>query len=423
MSVGGVDTRMVYDGDDVIADYIDYNGDGIADKIRIYWLYPKIDQRLGFIDIEGANVKVYYYLTDQVGSVIQIVDEDGVVVNQYDYDAFGNPHAANTFEKIENRYRFQGREWDAHRRDYYFRMRVYVPEWGSFTGADRDVRLEGEGVMNYLFANNNPLQYTDPRGLEPSWPGLDVDYNGDGLVDKRDYDLAYKTESDGLVIERIERYIEQNAGKRDHLDRSLWNQTHVGMTDAEYMLALSRGIGREVGYGGIASHDFSQTDANNVWTEAAAQDGSGQVSTGKDMVSAWTEAVYKAGAAISAYVMASRKTVATVDGRAAKKPVTDPRNIGPYKDVRKQLKGAGLSKEYEAHKLVEKRHGIGTHRDSPAVPLKKGAGGHQDVTNALREKLPYGQRHSPDVVKKAMEEIYPRQEWIDAGADWIERNR
>jgi len=66
---------------------------------------------------------------------------------------------------VENRYRFQGREYDAHRGDYYFRNRTYIPEWGVFTGPDALVQIEANGPCNYLFANNNPLRYRDPEGL------------------------------------------------------------------------------------------------------------------------------------------------------------------------------------------------------------------------------------------------------------------
>ena len=38
------------------------------------------------VDSQGAGT-YYYYLTDQVGSVLAVVDSAGSVVNQYDYDA------------------------------------------------------------------------------------------------------------------------------------------------------------------------------------------------------------------------------------------------------------------------------------------------------------------------------------------------
>jgi RHS repeat-associated protein len=102
---------------------------------------------------------------------MQVIREDGTVVNRYDYDAFGNAVAANTSEQVENRYRFQGREYDAHRGDYYFRNRTYIPEWGVFTGPDALVQIEANGPCNYLFANNNPLRFVDPEGLDYIWSG------------------------------------------------------------------------------------------------------------------------------------------------------------------------------------------------------------------------------------------------------------
>jgi len=78
----------------------------------------------------------------------------------------------------------QGREWDAHRQDYYFRNRIYVPEWGSFTGPDMNLAngIEGEpnGVGNYVFCNNDPLDNVDPLGLYPMATPENVN-NGFGM--------------------------------------------------------------------------------------------------------------------------------------------------------------------------------------------------------------------------------------------------
>jgi RHS repeat-associated protein len=168
MTVGDTVTRMVYDADDVVAEYVDEDGDGTVDRKRIYWLLKDIDQRLGFVDInvDTGEKAFYYYLCNHVGSVLRVVDADGNTVNEYDYDAFGCRIEANTSEQVENRYQFQGREYDAHRGDYYFRNRTYVPEWGCFTGPDMRYELEPNGPCNYLFAKNNPLRYVDPEGLE-----------------------------------------------------------------------------------------------------------------------------------------------------------------------------------------------------------------------------------------------------------------
>jgi RHS repeat-associated protein len=169
MHVGGVTTRFIYDGEDVVAELVDADGNGTVDRTRYYWALPEIDQRIGFVDVDGEGVHWYYYLCDQVGSVLAVVDEQGEVVNQYDYDAFGNLHPGTSFENenVPNRYRFHGREYDEHRGDYYYRFRVYIPEWGCFTTLDPHLNpTEPEGACNYLFCGNDPVGNTDPMGLD-----------------------------------------------------------------------------------------------------------------------------------------------------------------------------------------------------------------------------------------------------------------
>ena len=157
---------FVYEGLDPVAEYVDEGSDGSMDRTRIYWVLPDIDRRVGFVDLEGGNAHYYFYLTDQVGSVLQIVDENDTVVNQYDYDAFGNLVPENTFETVENRYRFQGREWDAHAGHYYFRNRTYIPEWGVWPQPDPDIRADDpNGCWNYVAFENDPQDHTDPLGL------------------------------------------------------------------------------------------------------------------------------------------------------------------------------------------------------------------------------------------------------------------
>ena len=85
MVVGSSVTRFVYDGDDVVAELEDTDGDSDVDRTRYYWTLPRIDGRIGFVDVVGETETFYYYLTDQVGSVVAVVDSDGDVVNRYDY--------------------------------------------------------------------------------------------------------------------------------------------------------------------------------------------------------------------------------------------------------------------------------------------------------------------------------------------------
>jgi RHS repeat-associated protein len=176
-TVGGTTkvTRYVYDGADVCAEYEDSNNDGTVDRTRVYWLLPGMDRRIGFAETVNSTTTFYYYLTDHVGTVLRIVKEDGTVVNQYDYDAFGRVriNSASTFEGIENRYLFQGREWDKNGGFYYFRNRIYLPERGEFATPDmnlgRGILGELDGMATLTFCGGDPVNCIDPTGLEEMW--------------------------------------------------------------------------------------------------------------------------------------------------------------------------------------------------------------------------------------------------------------
>ena len=177
MAVGGARTVMVYDwgGHDVVHETHDANGDGdlndSGDYRRTYWVLPEIDRRIGFVDeLPGGATATYWYVCDANGSVHAVVDADGTVANRYAYDSFGMIDWDWSYETVPNRYAFQGREYDAERGDYHFRNRVYMPEWGLFSGPDMNLAAgpygEAHGMMSYVFCGNDPWTYADPMGMD-----------------------------------------------------------------------------------------------------------------------------------------------------------------------------------------------------------------------------------------------------------------
>jgi RHS repeat-associated protein len=149
MTVGRSRFRFVYDHENVRIEYVDWDGDGRVDRRRTYWTLDEVNDRLGFVEHAEPGPKFFYYLTDQMGSVLRVVDSEGKCVNQYDYDAFGNIDWRTSFETVENRYRFQGMEWDEHAKHYNQRGRAYIPEWGIYLAPD----LKG----SFIFAKGNPV--------------------------------------------------------------------------------------------------------------------------------------------------------------------------------------------------------------------------------------------------------------------------
>jgi RHS repeat-associated protein len=103
----------------------------------------------------------YYYLYDQLGSVIGLTNGAGTVVATYRYDPWGN--LMSSTGSIENPFRFTGREWDAETGLYFYRTRYYDPEVGRFIQRDK-IGLAG-GWNFYTYAADNPLRWIDPDGL------------------------------------------------------------------------------------------------------------------------------------------------------------------------------------------------------------------------------------------------------------------
>lgn len=105
----------------------------------------------------------YHYAADEMGSITHITDEEGQVVNQYEYDAWGN--IIEQKESIPNRFKFTGQQLDPISQQYYLRARFYNPVIARFTQEDT---YRGAGLNLYAYCNNNPLYYVDPSGNNPA---------------------------------------------------------------------------------------------------------------------------------------------------------------------------------------------------------------------------------------------------------------
>ncbi len=88
-----------------------------------------------------------------------LVDGTGAVVNRYQYDAFGN--TVEAVEKVQNRFRYAGEQYDQVTGQYYLRARFYNPVVGRFTQEDT---YRGDGLNLYSYVQNNPVNYYDPSG-------------------------------------------------------------------------------------------------------------------------------------------------------------------------------------------------------------------------------------------------------------------
>jgi len=110
-----------------------------------------------------------YYVHDGLGSVRQLLDSTGNIETNYAYDPFGVPVVGGD---VSNPYQFTGEAWDAEVELLYLRARYYQPEVGRFVTKDPWAGNTNQpATLNrYVYATNNPVNLSDPSGLNGADP-------------------------------------------------------------------------------------------------------------------------------------------------------------------------------------------------------------------------------------------------------------
>ncbi|MDA2925559.1 DUF4157 domain-containing protein, partial [Acidobacteria bacterium AH-259-L09] len=172
--VAGVVTRYVYDQEDILLEL-----DGTNNIVTRYTQGPDIDEPL-IIETGGQN---FFYQTDALGSVTELTDISGAVVQSYAYSSFGEVEFQLDLNFVQP-YTFTSRELDTETNLYFYRTRFYDASTGRFVQED-PVGFVG-GTNFYVYVTNNPLNLLDPLGLfplsdcvkallTPFFPGLNLD--------------------------------------------------------------------------------------------------------------------------------------------------------------------------------------------------------------------------------------------------------
>lgn len=157
------------------------------------------------ISDEGVTNKLaytqgtYHYLKDHLGTIKEITDSNGNIVQRYHYSAYGirqaitdgvdNELTGSVGEtngvRINTAYAFTGREYDEESGFYYYRARYYDAHSGRFLQQDRDpgkLKNPITAVNKFIYASNSPAFFTDPLGLSvvSDLTGVDIDFLGFG---------------------------------------------------------------------------------------------------------------------------------------------------------------------------------------------------------------------------------------------------
>jgi RHS repeat-associated protein len=145
----------VYDRDRVWADF--NSAGGVAAR---YLYGPNVDELLAR---QRPNDGVTWYLTDRLGSVRDMANATGGIVNHIEYDAFGGI-VSESNPQLGDRFKYTGREWDSASGLYNYRARYYMPELGIFMSEDPIGFCAGDANLR-RYVGNRVTNATDPSGM------------------------------------------------------------------------------------------------------------------------------------------------------------------------------------------------------------------------------------------------------------------
>lgn len=115
-----------------------------------------------------SSANTYYCHADQLGSIIAITSNSGVIKERVCYNPWGRPSFNNNNTNsdtsiIGNNFLFAGRPYDYDCEIYNFRARNLNSNIGRFV--QKDPLLFYDGHNDYAYVHNSPIVYVDPLGL------------------------------------------------------------------------------------------------------------------------------------------------------------------------------------------------------------------------------------------------------------------
>ncbi len=109
--------------------------------------------------ISGTN---YYYTKDHLGSIREMTNSYGAVVGQYNYDPFGQVTKIQGSQNSD--FQYAGYYYHAPSGLNLTQNRAYNASLGRWIS--RDPIGENGGINLYAYVNNEPINFSDPRGLQ-----------------------------------------------------------------------------------------------------------------------------------------------------------------------------------------------------------------------------------------------------------------
>ncbi len=152
--VDGTITRLLRDGAEVLARY-----DGAGSLLAKYVRTGETAEALKV----NRSGQVSYLHRDRVQSTVAVSDAAGNVAAQIVYGAWGN--VVDNANDWDDPILFAGRDFDPELGLYDLLARAYDPTTGRFLQPD-PIRTAGSLVNPYVYADNDPVNFSDPSGLQ-----------------------------------------------------------------------------------------------------------------------------------------------------------------------------------------------------------------------------------------------------------------
>ncbi len=238
-SGGGKASTYTYDVYNRLIQYVEgskkesysYDAEGVRrskvnDEETIYYVSDttgSLSYTLAETDAEGKAIASYtradvlisqargeessYYLFDGHGDVRGLLDVEGNVTDTYRYNAYGE--LLERSGDTENHYLYTGEYYDGTSNLYYLRARYMNPSTGTFISMDtyEGSIYDPDTLHKYLYANGNPVKYSDPSGYMFGGFGSFVSFTVQTAIGlRRKYDTRNNAKSCIICIQNVTPY-------------------------------------------------------------------------------------------------------------------------------------------------------------------------------------------------------------------------
>lgn len=169
-TIDGKVTEYGYDGDQLVAEY-----DGSGNVLRRYMHGAGVDEPVLTWEGPGTN-DPRWLRADERGSIVEGTNAGGTPVFTNSYGPFGEPGKVHT-----GTFGYTGQVRLPGIGLYYYKTRYYSPQLGRFIETDPIGTADDQNLYGYV--GNDPVNLTDPSGLQAGPPTSSSDIIITGVFD------------------------------------------------------------------------------------------------------------------------------------------------------------------------------------------------------------------------------------------------